>query len=64
MYKKIPGGMPFAGTAQAAAGRGGSGNVEIGVLAEAKGKAQALYYVTLEVGEQRNSSRSAGVGAV
>lgn len=40
------GGMPFVGAGQ---GVGGSGGVEVSVLAEAKGKAEALYYVTLEV---------------
>lgn len=44
--------MPFSGSARHV-GRGASSaaaSVEAGILSEAKGKAEALYYVTLEVG--------------
>lgn len=40
--------MPFAGTAHVGGGAGGA-SVEATLLAEAKGKAESLYYVTLEV---------------
>lgn len=44
--------MPFG---VSATGNGDARSVEAGVLAEAKGKAAALYYITLEVKHSNTS---------